>query len=479
LNLCNEQLASIPNGRKPEYDRENTKVGIVHIGVGAFHRAHQAYYTEATLNRFGGDWRILGVSLRRPDMRDQLKAQEFLYSLVTRRDEEVDYQVIGALTNILVAPEDPEAVIDALSDAAIKVVTLTITEKGYGLNAASGQLDKQQPDIAHDLGSDSPPRTALGFIAKAMERRMQLKRKGLTLISCDNISNNGRKLERALLEFAEHHSVALAEWISRNCSFPNTMVDRIVPATSDKDVLQFAKECGLQDKAPVFTEPFSQWVIEKRFANDIPPWDKVGVQFVDDVEPFEALKLRTLNASHSLIAYLGCLLGKETVADAIGDIRIRGAVQGLMKEEAQPSLQIPVGFSIEQYQNDLLTRFSNKALNHRCSQIAMDGSQKIPQRFVPILIHQLSNRGSIRYTSLAIAAWLVFLRGDSGHRFEDPMAEELNTIWHDSNQDPVDALLSMRKIFPANLAIESSFRSALANYTNILAQGNFPESLAP
>jgi fructuronate reductase len=191
------------------------------------------------------------------------------------------------------------------------------------------------------------------------------------------------------------------------------------------------------------------------------------------VEPFEALKLRTLNASHSLIAYLGCLLGKETVADAISDIRIREAVEGLMKEEAQPSLQIPVGFSIEQYQNDLLNRFSNKSLNHRCSQIAMDGSQKIPQRFVPILIHQLSNGGSIRHTSLAVAAWLVFLRSDSGFDVEDPMAEELIAIWRDDSQNPIDALLSIRNIFPAELANQAVFKSSLIEHTKALEQGKF------
>ncbi len=435
----------------PRYSRRDTRAGIVHLGVGAFHRAHQAWYTEAVLNRFGGDWRIIGVSLRRPDMRDKLQPQDGLYSLVTRHGDAAHCQVIGAFSDILVAPEAPEAVIAALAAAATHVVTLTITEKGYGLAAASGRLDLAHPDIAHDLTGEAAPCSAIGFLSAALARRRQQGLTGLTLLSCDNLSDNGHKLKAALLQFSAKQDADLAAWIEQHCRFPNTMVDRIVPAVTAEQIAQFRSDFGVDDSAPVFSETFSQWVIERNFAGPVPPWDKVGAEFVDDVAPFEALKLRTLNASHSLIAYLGCVTGRETVAEALCHPDIRRAVEGLMRDEAQPSLNLPGDFSIEDYQQALLTRFENTALNHRCAQIAMDGSQKIPQRLVPIIEWQLSHNASIHYASLAIAAWLLFLRGESIDTLQDPLKEQLTQLWQGSAEQAVDALLAMQSIFPDSI----------------------------
>ncbi len=457
MRLGNNSLAALARKDivQPRYDRNTTRAGIVHLGVGAFHRAHQAWYTEAAMNQFGGDWRIIGVSLRRPNMRDALAPQDGLYSLVTRRNELAECQIIGALSDILVAPESPGAVIKALAAADIHVATLTITEKGYGLSG-EGELNREQSDIAHDLNTQGAPRSALGFLAQALALRQAKKLPGLSLISCDNLSDNGHKLRNALLQFAELKSAALARWIDAHCRFPNTMVDRIVPATTDLSISEFVDDFGYVDAAPVFTEPFSQWVIERNFAGPVPPWHKVGAQLVDDVAPFEAAKLRTLNASHSLIAYLGCVQGKETVADAMEEASIRASVRGLM-HEAEDTFSLPGDFSVNAYQNDLITRFENRALKHRCEQIAMDGSQKIPQRIVPIIEWHLA-RGSVpHFAYKAIAAWLAFLRSDA--TIEDPLADQLRQLRDSSAEGAVNALLGMRAIFPAALGDHHEVRS--------------------
>jgi fructuronate reductase len=255
------------------------------------------------------------------------------------------------------------------------------------------------------------------------------------------------------------------------------MVDRIVPATTQDNVSEFSKNFSYEDSAPVFTETFSQWVIENNFAGPVPPWDKVGAQFVDDVAPFEALKLRTLNASHSLIAYLACLTGKETVAAALQNTGIRIAVEGLMREEAQPGLKLPDNFSIENYQQALLDRFDNTALNHRCAQIAMDGSQKIPQRLIPIIDSQLKHSGSIHYASLTIAAWLYFLRGETGNPVEDPIKQTLALLWRGNASHAVNSLLAMRDIFPKEIAENQRFINSVQSWVNIIAKGELQNTL--
>lgn len=477
LNEQNLTQLSLHGVQIPRYDRSKSQAGIIHLGVGAFHRAHQAWYTEAVMNDFGGDWRIIGVSLRRPDMRDKLQPQNYLYSMVTRHNDKTNCQVIGIFSDILVAPENPEAVINALANPDIHVVTLTITEKGYGLNAASGKLDLNHSEIFQDLSGDQPPVTALGFLALALARRKNLGLPGLTLISCDNLSDNGHKLKLGLLQFTSLQSPELSEWIELHCRFPNTMVDRIVPATTQDNVSELSKNFSYEDSAPVFTETFSQWVIENNFAGPVPPWDKVGAQFIDDVSPFEALKLRTLNASHSLIAYLGCLTGKETVAAALQNTGIRIAVEGLMREEAQPGLKLPDSFSIENYQQALLDRFDNTALNHRCVQIAMDGSQKIPQRIIPILGAQLKSDGSIRYATLTIAVWLYFLRGDSSIPIEDQNKSKLILLWRKDASHAIRSLLAMRDIFPKYIADDPRVLDGINYWLSIIESGRIKDVL--
>lgn len=467
MRLNDAEMAKLENLARPQYDRDTTKPGIVHLGVGAFHRAHQAWYTEEVMNRFGGNWRIIGVSLRRPAMRNALKPQNSLYSLVTHHDYVARCQVIGALSEVLVAPEQPNAVIESLANPDVYVVTLTITEKGYGLDAASGKLNTEQRDIAGDLQGDRPPKSALGFLAEGLAQRRNNNLPGMTLISCDNLSNNGHKLRSALLQFVRLKNETLTPWIEEHCRFPSTMVDRIVPATTNANVASFKDEFGFSDSAPVFTEPFSQWVIERNFAGPIPPWDKVGAQFVDDVAPFEAAKLRILNASHSLIAYLGCIYRKETVADAMQDSTIRKAVIALMRE-AEVTLTLPDSFSVRDYEDDLITRFDNRALKHRCEQIAMDGSQKIPQRIVPIIEWHLAHDSLPRYACMVVAAWIAFLR--SGVPINDPMADTLKTLAQVSPDDAIDILLNNTSIFSATTGQDPAVRTYIRDSLIALQQ---------
>lgn len=469
---------------RPNYPREQIRAGIVHLGVGAFHRAHQAWYTEQALRGYGGDWAITGVSLRSSAVRDQLAPQDYLYTLEVRHGEHRRRQLIGAIKQVLVASEQAEQVIAALSGADTKVVTLTITEKGYCLSNSEGLLDQQHPDIQHDYRQPCQPRSALGFLAAAMARRKQQQLPGLTVISCDNIAGNGSKLRRALLQFSKVLDTELAQWIDQHCRFPNTMVDRIVPATTPADLAQLQQYCGYQDQAAVFTEPFSQWVIEENFAGPVPPWNQVGAQYVQDVAAFETMKLRLLNASHSAIAYIGAVTGLNTVDQVIGKPALRQFIETLMREEAAPSLNVPADFDLGNYQQQLLQRFANSALHHRCQQIAMDGSQKIPNRLLPILRWQLEHQGSIKLTTAALAAWLRYLEGvdEAGQTYaiHDPMVEQLAAIYHRHGGKATSALkeiLEQEALFPEDLSRDPRLMNALSHWLERFQQQGIIQSL--
>ncbi len=423
----------------PRYDRGQVTIGIVHLGIGAFHRAHQALYTEAVLNLGELNWGISAVSLRRPAVRDQLLPQDGLYTSVVKKDEQQQLQVVGAVKEVLVAPEDPHAVIARLAGPAISVVTLTITEKGY---------------------QDRAEGSAADYLCQALALRMASGLSGLTLISCDNVSGNGRKLAELVLGLARNISAELATWINDNCRFPETMVDRIVPATTAADLAMVQEKLGLRDEGAVVSEAFSQWVIKDNFAGPVPPWDRVGAQFVSDVAPYEAMKLRLLNASHSAIAYLGCLAGWETVAEAMAQPPLRDFVARLM-EDVTPALSIPDGFDVDDYKVQLLQRFSNTALQHQSRQIAIDGSQKLPQRIVPTLLWQLENDVSIESLTLVLAAWVLLGRIEP---LDDPLADQISTLhtsFSDNPADYLDAVLGLEQVFPPELAASQRFRQQL------------------
>lgn len=411
--------------RQPAYDRDRCGVGILHLGSGAFHRAHQAAYTDAVLALEPGDWRIRGVSLRHPATRDALAPQDGLY-LLRSMGGQGDTRLIGALADNLVAPEDPHAVRTAIADPRIRVITLTITESGY-LLGADGELDWEHPEVRHDLAQPGQPRTAIGHLAAGVALRARNGAQGLTLISCDNLSANGRKLESALLSFMQEAGErAGAAWVRDSCQFPGTMVDRIVPAVSNNQKKLLEHDLGLCDEAAVFTEPFSQWVIEARTAGPVPAWERAGAEWVSDVTPFEHMKLRLLNAAHSILAWCGLLIGMELIGQTVARPAIRRFVQYFHEREAVPSLSLPPGYDVQAYCRQLFARFDNLELPHRNQQIATDSSVKLRQRILPVLRHQVERGGPMEGSCLALAMYLACVQASAdvpcrSGSFDDPL----------------------------------------------------------
>ncbi|PBC10722.1 mannitol dehydrogenase family protein [Mesorhizobium sp. WSM3859] len=430
--LSNVTIAKLPaEVLVPRYARNSVAPGIVHLGVGAFHRAHQAAYVDACLADGESNWGIVGVSLRSPDTRDALMPQDGLYTLAIRDSAGEQLQVIGSIQSLLVAPEDPGAVLAALTDPRIRIVTLTITEKAY-LRAADGTLDSAHPDIVHDLASHGSPKTAHGFLAEALARRRIAGTPPFTVLCCDNLPANGATLHRLLIEFAKLRDADLGRHVADEVAFPSSMVDRIVPATTDADRTRIGQQLGVEDAWPVMTEPFRQWVVEDRFPAGRPAWERFGVTMVEDVGPFEDMKLRLLNGAHSGIAYLGLLSGHATVDRAFADPAIRLFVDRLWAE-AIPTLPQDAGLDPIPYTAELADRFSNTALAHRTAQIANDGSQKLPQRIVASALARLEGGLLPEHLSLVVAAWIAACaaRGDAlpeGH-FTDPLDAALNDLF--------------------------------------------------
>ena len=438
MRLSAATLADLPaQVRKPCYDVADQAIGIVHLGIGAFHRAHQAVYTDDAMNAGERDWRICGVSLRSGGVRDQLGPQDGFYSVTVKDRGESETRVIGSVAKVLVAGDQPDGVIGALANAATRMVTLTVTEKGYHLTADGG-LDVDDPAIAEELRSGDPA-TIYGFLAKGLAARRVREAGGLTLLSCDNLAANGRKLQRALLAYLEQVDPELERWTSANCTFPCSMVDRIVPATTPDDLDAVARTIGMDDAGAVVTERFSQWVIEDRFATGRPRWEDHGAQIVADVEPYETAKLRMLNGAHSALAYLGLAEGLALVSEAVAHPHIGPLVDRLMRDEAASSFTAAPGQNLSAYADQLLRRFANPALPHRLAQIALDGSQKIPQRWLETLAHHQQRGRTYPAILAALAAWIVFVRGDGRHKVDDPMADRLATLWKDAGPDGIVA----------------------------------------
>lgn len=419
--LSNATLDGLsPSVQRPGYDRASVTAGIVHLGIGAFHRAHQAVFIDDCLKDGATDWGVIGASLRSPDTRDALKPQDFLYSIAVGDSERRSLRVVGAVQDVVVAPEDPGRLLEIMCQPSIRIVSLTVTEKAY-LRNTSGELDFGHPDILADLDDPQRPRSIFGFIVGAIERRRKHDVAPFTVLSCDNLADNGRVLHRLLVAFAARRSPELAAFIEAHVACPSTMVDRIVPATTDGDRADIDRRLGAQDAWPVVCEPFGQWVVEDRFTLGRPALERHGVTFVRDVRPFELMKIRLLNGAHSAIAYLGLLLGHETVASAFADHRISAFVESLW-EELIPTLPEENGLLPRTYIEDLKRRFLNTALRHRTAQIANDGSQKLPQRIVSGAIERLSQGMPADRLALVIAAWITALaqRPATGE-FTDPL----------------------------------------------------------
>lgn len=435
------------------------KPGIVHLGCGAFHRAHQAWYTHRALAIEPGSWGIVAVNLRGRNVPDALNAQACRYHLLIRGPAGAQIESIAAIAEALHAPSDPALVVARLADPATRIVTLTVTEKGYCHVPATGELDTRHPDIAADLADPSRPRSAVGFLAAGLA---EIRRRGQTppaILSCDNLPDNGRVLARLVRNFAERTDPALARWIESSVPFPATMVDRIVPATSDADRALVRELSGAEDRACVVAEPFAQWVIED-WAGPRPAWARAGVEIVPEVAPYERAKLRLLNGAHSLLAYRGLLAGHATVAEAIADPALARAARALMDEAATTLAPVP-GLDPAAYADSLIARFANPGIRHRLIQIAMDGSQKIPQRLLGTIADSLAAARVCPEAFAAVAAWIAFARRE-GAKLDDPLAPRL------AGARGLDDFLAIDAVFggelPQNPRFRDELRAALARF---------------
>lgn len=455
LSQANVAYLSEQVERPVEADASSKR--IVHLGIGAFHRAHQAAYTQDA----GDGWRITGVSLRSAEVRDTLAPQDELYTLTERFSGSASTRLITVIDTVLVAHEDPEAVIVALADPDTHVVTLTVTEKGYYRHSATGKLNLDDPAIASDLRREVP-QTIYGYLAQALARRRAGGAGGVTLVSCDNVSGNGALLMQSLGEFLDAVDGGLATWMRRHVAAPDTMVDRIVPASTPADRARVAAAIGMDDAGAIVTEPFRQWVIQDHFAGPRPCWEAAGAQIVGDVAPFELAKLRLLNASHSTLAYMGLQLGHAHVHEAIADLRLRAFILRQMREEAVPCLATVPGFDPEVYINAMLDRFANADLHHRLDQIAMDGSQKLPQRWIGTLETRLARGLKSPCHLMSLAAWLAYTVDVD--MADDPLRARYRAIWAESGGDEelvVARFVADLNVFPPRVQRSTTCVAAL------------------
>jgi fructuronate reductase len=465
-------------------------IGIVHLGIGNFHRAHQALYTEEAMLAAGGDWGICGVTLQGDvAKRDALMEQQGLYSVVERGPDGAKVTVVRALREVLAMPHDRAALFARLADPLVRIVSLTVTEKGYCRDPKTGEVALDDPAVAHDLAYPLEPRTVPGILVAALRERRDgangANGQPFTVLSCDNLSHNGAALRQVVCSFARQLDPELADWIAARVAFPSTMVDRIVPATTDAERVTVAHEIVYADAAPVPCEPFRQWVIEDRFPGGRPAWNAVGAQLVDDVTPFELAKLRMLNGTHSTLAYLSMLGGFDTIDTAIAHPPMRNLIHAMMTQEIAPTLTVPASFDVLAYRDALLQRYANPALKHRCAQIAMDGSQKIPPRLLATIAARIDAGESFTRLALAVAAWMMFLRGhaDDGTRYEvnDPLASRLQALAASAHGEPqalMEALLSVREVFPADLADLPEFRKVLRHALQLLHENGARGAIA-
>lgn len=402
---------------------------IVHFGAGNFHRAHQAVYCDTLLNQGETQWGITGVSLRSSTMRDNLAPQGNLYTLAILGEQETSYRIIGAIQNLLVAPENPKSVIDILANKQTQLVTTTITEKGYYLK--NGGIDAESDDVAHDIASIDRPKTTYGYLAAGFIKRAGLATdaaqcdSAITVLCCDNMNGGGEHLQEGVRLLLERHSPSTLHWVDANVAFSASMVDRVTPATDDILKDKVAQSIGLADSAPVATEPFSQWIIEDNFAGVRPPFDKAGALFVDDIAPFERVKLRFLNAGHSILAALGYLAGDRFIHEALQRPKLASFTEDALKRNVMPVTQVPTEIDAETYIAQVFARFRNANLPYAALQVGTDSSQKIQQRWFPSIDDALKQHGDTRYLAFAIAGWVCFihkalLKGD----LNDPLVDE-------------------------------------------------------
>jgi len=467
-NLGPALLGRLPSAvRKPAYDRAALKPGIAHIGVGAFHRCHQAEYTDDLLADHFDRWGLVGINIRPPLLVDTLGRQDGLYTRLIRQNDEVEARVIGSIVRVVDSQASAAPALEVLASPDIEMVTMTVTEKGYCHIPSGGALDLDHPDVVHDLANPQAPRSVPGILARALELRMASHGRPVTLLSCDNIPTNGTILGNVVRTFAERRGNGLAAWIEANVAFPSAMVDRIAPAPTEADSDTVEKRFGYRDRAVVVGERFRQWVIENRFAGRVPRWDSVGATFVEDVTPFEHLKMRVLNGAQTTLCYLGVLGGFDHTFEAIANPLLATFVRRMLTEETLPMLMPVPGIPPQAYVEQSLSRLANTAIRHRNHQIATDGSQKIVQRLLNPIRERLAQGGSIALLSVPVAAWMAYLIKASA-RFgrawpvSDPFAERIAAIADRigaNSKELAGAILAIDAIFDPALAANTTFRT--------------------
>ena len=483
IKLNQASLSRLPaNVRVPTYDRRQITNGIVHIGVGRFHRSHQAFYLDDYFHQNpGSQWGICGVGLMDYDydrrMRDALRSQDCLYTLVERSHSSDRARVIGSITRYLFAPDNRQAVIEAMANPECRIVTLTITESGYYYIEGSGEFDVNHPTIQHDLQHPDQPTGTYGFLTAALEKRFKQGLAPFTVLSCDNLQGNGDMVRKMLTTFAQLRDPGLARWISEHVAFPNCMVDRITPITTPQDIKMVAEQFGIDDAFPGVTEPYIQWVIEDTFCAGRPDWESVGVQMTKDVHPYELMKIRLLNASHMLIGYLGSLAGYTYVHEVMANSLFQQAVANLM-DEVTPTLQSVPGIDLDDYKKTLIERFSNPKIHDQLLRLCLDGSARIPKFVLGSLRDKLQLGGAIDYLSLTVAAWCRYLTSHDkqGQPIHDPLADLLAQRASLSELDPTP-LLSISEMF-GDLVQSPRFVEAVAGQLQSLHEFGAKETLA-
>jgi mannitol 2-dehydrogenase len=438
----------------PAYDRSQLRVGIVHLGVGGFHRAHEAMYLDRLMHQGAAlDWAICGVGVLPGDarMRDALTSQDCLYTLVEKApDGTWTPRVVGSIVEYLLAPDDPEQVVERMTDPAVRIVSLTVTEGGYNFDPVSGDFVADDPDVVHDVEDPEAPRTSFGLVVEALARRRERGVRPFTVLSCDNIPGNGQVARRSFAAFAALRDPELADWVRTAVCFPDSMVDRITPVTTDADRAEVEQRYGVADRWPVVCEPFTQWVLEDAFGDGRPPWEDAGVSLVDDVEPYELMKLRLLNAGHQALCYFGHLAGYRLVHDVAQDPLFADFLLDYMEQEGSPTLPPVPGMDLDAYRRELLTRFSNAQVKDTVARLCAESSDRIPTWLLPVVRENLAAGRPVRLSAAVVASWARYAEGvdEQGAPIEvvDRLSEPLRAAAARHADDPL-AFLRDRSLF--------------------------------
>ncbi len=456
MKLNQKNLSAIGGSLKvPAYHRNELKSGIVHVGVGGFHRAHQAVVVQKLLESGGhSDWGICGIGLREGDRKiaEVFNQQDCLYTLITRHPSgQVQSEIMQQMTSFLLAPDHQQAVVDRMAHPDTKIVSLTITEGGYNLKS-DGEFDLEHPDIQHELKNPGDPKTIYGYLAAALRKRKAAGQVPFTVMSCDNIQHNGDVTRKMLLSFLSAQDKDLASWAEKEVAFPNSMVDRITPVTTSAEMTYLKDEFDLEDEWPVTCEPFLQWIIEDHFSDGRPDFDLVeGVQFVSDVTPYEKMKIRLLNAGHSVLGVFGALMGIPTINACMENEQLRHVLRRFWDDEATPILDQVVGIDLSAYKDSLLVRFGNPNIRDKVSRICSESSAKLPKFVLPTITENLSKGGTIEIAALLIAAWCYYSdrqTDETGQPLEiiDALKEPLHQAAQKTHEDPL-SFLHVREVF--------------------------------